>query len=75
MMCEQRVWGEMKHTSLVFAISNVLNNISRGRKTKQNILRWNIASATRNLITFENCSNPAPQILIVEGSVYTRNSR
>ena len=30
-------------------------------------------SATRKLTTFANCSNPASPILIVEGSVYSRN--
>ena len=38
------------------------------------IIRGNIASATRKLITFENYLNPALSILIVEGLVYTRNT-
>ena len=65
MKCKQRIWGEIKHTCLLFfAISNVLNNISLRQKC---IFRGKIVS------TLANCSNPASPILIVEGSVYTRN--
>ena len=60
------------YLSLFFAVSNVVNDISTWQKIY--IIRGNIASATRKLITFEICSNPASPILIVEGSVYTRNT-
>ena len=40
---------------------------------KNIFFRGKIVSATWKLITFANCSNPASLILIVEGSVYTRN--
>ena len=70
MKCEQRVWGEIKHT-LFFAISFVLNNISPWQKNT--FFRGKIVAVTRKLTTFANCSNPASPILIVEGSVYTRN--
>ena len=52
--------------SLLFAVSNVLNDIFPWQNMY--IIRGNIASATRKLVTFENCSNPASPILIVEGS-------
>ena len=60
------------YLSLFFAISNDLTSISPWQK--KYILRGNIASATRKLITFENCSNLPSPILIVEGSVYIRNT-
>ena len=77
MKCEQRVWGELKHIlSLFLAISNVLIHISPWQK--KSFFFWgggaNIASVTRKLITFENCSNPVSPILTMEGSVYSRNT-
>ena len=60
------------YLSLFFAVSNDLTCISPWQK--KYIFRGNIASATRKLITFENCLNPASPILIMEGSVYTRNT-
>ena len=37
------------------------------------IFRGKIVSGARKLTMFANCSNPTSSILIVEGSVYTRN--
>ena len=63
------------YLSLFFAISNVLNNISLMQKNtffEGNCVRGT-KSGARKLTTFANCSNPASPVLIVEGSVYTRN--
>ena len=66
-----RKYPIIRYLSLFFAISNVLNNISPWQKN--NCFQGKLVSATRKLATFANCSNPASPILIVEGSVYTRN--
>ena len=63
---EQRVLGEIKHTYLYFSPYRKIHfsreNCVRGTK-----------SGARKLTTFANCSKAASPILIVEGSVYTRN--
>ena len=40
---------------------------------KKYIFRGNISAATRKPKTFANCSNPVSPILILKGSVYSRN--
>ena len=63
------------YLSLFFAISNVLNNISLWQKNTffEGKLCQGHEIRARKLTTFVNCSNLASPILIVEGSVYTRN--
>ena len=72
MKCEQRVWGEIKHTYPYFSF---WTTSPYGRKihfSRENCVRGT-KSGARKLATFASCSNPASSILIVEGSVYTRN--
>ena len=47
--------------------------ITRMMRFSPHVFRGKIVSGPRKLTTFANCSSPASPILIVEGSVYTRN--
>ena len=63
------------YLSLIFAISNVLNNIILWQKNtffEEKLCQGHEIRGTKTDI-FANCSNPASPILIVEGSAYTRN--